>query len=112
MATGTPVAGYPVSGPIDIIPGSEAGAVNDDLKTACLEALEMKRESAVAHAKNYSWDAVSDVFFNYLTPEYTPQSRKRWRRIRRLGRLASSPYHMIKRNARRVWRIMRGKPVP
>jgi len=112
MATGTPVAGYPVSGPVDIIPDSKAGAVNADLKTACLEALHMSREDAVAHAKTYSWDAVSDVFFNYLTPEYTPQARKRWRRVRRLARIAGSPYHLIKRTVRRLWRIIRGKSVP
>jgi glycosyltransferase involved in cell wall biosynthesis len=112
MATGTPVAGYPVSGPIDIIPGSNAGAVNEDLRTACLEALEMKRTDCVAHAQNYSWEAVSEVFFEYLTPEYTPASRKRWRRIRRLGRIASSPYHGLKVGLRRIWRILRGKSVP
>ncbi len=112
MATGTPVAGYPVSGPIDIIPGSKAGAVNEDLRTACFEALDMKREDCVKHAQNYSWDAVSEVFFNYLTPEYTPKARKRWRRIRRLGRIASNPFHLIKVTLRRFWRILRGKPVP
>lgn len=112
MATGTPVAGYPVSGPIDIIPGSNAGAVNEDLKTACLQALEMKRENAVLHAQKYSWNAVSEVFFKYLTPEYTPHSRKRWRRIQRLTRLASSPFHGLKKLFRRLWRIIRGKSVP
>lgn len=112
MATGTPVAGYPVSGPIDIIPGSNAGAVNEDLRTACLEALDMKREDAVTHAQKYSWDAVSRVFFEHLTPEYTPLARKRWRRVRRLGRLASSPYHIMKKTLRRFWRIIRGKSVP
>ena len=39
MASGLPVAAYPVSGPIDIIPGSEAGIVDENLKTACLSAL-------------------------------------------------------------------------
>lgn len=112
MATGTPVAAYPVSGPVDIIPGSKAGIVNDNLQAACLAALKLKRKDATAHANKYSWDAVSDVFFNYLTPEYTPQSRKRWRRIRRLTRLASSPYHFIKRNLRRAWRLLRGKTIP
>lgn len=112
MATGTPVAGYPVSGPIDIIPGSKAGSVNEDLRTACFEALELNREDAVAHAKKYGWDAVSEVFFQHLTPEYTPKARRRWRRMRRLTRIASSPYHMVKRNLRRVWRIVRGKSVP
>ena len=112
MACGTPVAGYPVSGPVDIIPGSGAGIVDDDLKTACLEALELSREAARDHAEDYSWDTVVDVFFDSLTPEYKPVARKRWRRLRRLGKLASSPMHMLKRQSRRAWRILRGKSVP
>ena len=112
MATGTPVAAYPVTGPIDIIPDSGAGIVDEDLRKACLEALELSREAAAAHAQNYNWQAVTNIFFEYLTPEYAPQSRKRWRRIRRMMRLASSPYHMIKRNLRRLWRLFRGKSVP
>lgn len=109
MATGTPVAGYPVSGPVDIIPGSNAGVVSDDLKQACLDCLELKREDAAAHAQNYSWETVSKVFFDYLTPEYEPVSRKRWRRIRRLGRIASSPYHLVKKGVRRISRLVKGK---
>ncbi len=112
MATGTPVAAYPVSGPIDIIPDSGAGIVDNDLKTACLNALKLSREDTRNHALKYSWSAVSTVFFDYLTPEYEPIARRRWRRTRRLMRLASSPYHFIKRNIRRFWRIIRGKSVP
>jgi len=110
MASGLPVAAYPVSGPIDIIPDSDAGIVDEDLKTACLSALELNPEDAIAHAGKYSWEAVTDVFFDLLTPQYKP--RKSWRRIRRLRRIASSPYHQIKRSLRRLWRAVRGKPTP
>lgn len=112
MATGTPVAAYPVTGPIDIIPESKAGFVNDDLRQACLDCLELSRQDAVSHAQNYSWKTVSQVFFEYLTPEYEPLSRKRWRRLRRMMKLAGSPYHFFKRNSRRLWRLIRGKSVP
>ena len=112
LATGTPVAAFPVSGPIDIIPGSQAGVLNEDLKSAALDALNLSRDDARAHAENYGWDAATDIFFEYLTPEYEPVARKRWRRLRRLGKLASSPAHLMKRQARRVWRILRGKSVP
>ena len=110
MASGLPVAAYPVSGPIDIIPGSKAGCLDEDLKTACLSALKLKQADAISHARQYSWEAVTDVFFDLLTPQYQP--RKRWRRIRRLTRLASNPFHVVKRNFRRIWQIIRGKPVP
>ena len=108
LATGTPVAAYPVSGPIDIIPGSGAGVLDDDLKTACLAALELPRETAARHSQNYSWESVSDEFFNLLTPEYEPKARRRWRRSRRMMRIAGSPYHMVKRDLRKAWRDIRG----
>ena len=109
MATGTPVAAYPVTGPIDIVPGSGAGVLDADLKKACLGALKLSREDAAAHARNYSWEAVSDVFFKLLTPEYEPNARRRWRRTRRMMRIASSPIHMVRRDLRRLGRHIRGK---
>ena len=112
MATGTPVAAYPVTGPIDIIPGSGAGIVDEDLKKACLGCLDLDRMQAAAYAQSYSWQSVTDIFFKYLTPEYAPQSVKRWRRSRRMMRLASSPYHLVKRTFRRLWRVLRGKSIP
>lgn len=106
MASGLPVAAYPVSGPIDIIPGSKSGVVDEDLRKACLEALELKPEDAISHAKTYSWEAVTDVFFTLLTPQYKP--RNRWRRVRRMSRIASSPYHFIKKNIRSLLFKIRG----
>lgn len=111
MATGTPVAAYPVTGPIDIVPGSGGGVLDDDLKTACLACLDLNRQDAITHAQNYSWEAVSKTFFDYLTPEYEPVARKRWRRLRRLGKIASSPYHLIKKVLRKIWRVLRGKSI-
>lgn len=111
MATGTPVAAYPVTGPIDIVPGSGGGVLDDDLTKACLECLELNRIDAIKHAQNYSWEAVSKTFFEYLTPEYEPLARKRWRRLRRLGKIASSPYHLIKKLFRKIWRLLRGKSI-
>jgi len=109
MGTGTPVAAYPVTGPIDIVPGSGAGILNEDLKTACLAALELSRGITAKHAQNYNWESVSDEFFNLLTPEYEPKARRRWRRTRRMMRLASSPYHLVKRSLRKLGRSLKHK---
>ena len=100
MASGLPVAAYPVSGPIDIIPGSNAGVVDENLEHACLQAMKLDSKDTIAHAKSYSWEAVTDVFFELLTPHYEP--RKRWRRVRRMTRLAASPYRIFKKNMRRT----------
>lgn len=111
MATGTPVAAYPVTGPIDIVPNSGGGVLDEDLRAACMACLELDRADAASHAQNYSWQTVSQTFFDLLTPEYAPQARKRWRRTRRLAKIASSPYHLIKKILRKLWRIIRGKSI-
>jgi len=106
MASGLPVAAYPVSGPIDIIPGSKAGVVEENLEQACLQAIKLDPKDTVTHAKSYSWEAVTDVFFELLTPQYEP--RKRWRRVRRMTRLAGSPYRIFKKSLRRTLQSLRG----
>jgi glycosyltransferase involved in cell wall biosynthesis len=68
MACGLPVAAYPVTGPIDVIGDSKAGAMNNDLREACLEALTIPREVARAHAEKFSWQVASEQFANHLRP--------------------------------------------
>ena len=106
MASGLPVAAYPVSGPVDIIPGSKAGVVDENLQQACLQAVKLSSHDTIKHAQSYSWEAVTDVFFELLTPQYRP--RKRWRRVRRLTKLASSPYHAFKQQCRKAMQAIRG----
>ena len=65
---GLPVAAYPVTGPLDVIGHSKAGALHEDLRTACLRALEISREDALTHAKRFSWRAASEQFLSYLHP--------------------------------------------
>ena len=68
MACGTPVAAYPVTGPIDVLGDSPAGAMNADLREACIAALKIPREVARAHAEKFSWRAASEQFLNHLKP--------------------------------------------
>ncbi len=87
MATGTPVAAYPAHGPIDIIPGSGAGAINDDLKVACLECLDIDRAAVRAYAEQFSWKASAEQFVENLKPYPAPEKVRFWRRLRRIARL-------------------------
>src|SRR5690349_5293397 len=50
MASGLPVAAYPVTGPRDVIANSSAGVLHEDLRTSCLGALNLRREDAVSRA--------------------------------------------------------------
>jgi glycosyltransferase involved in cell wall biosynthesis len=44
LASGLPVAAFPVTGPRDVIGDSKAGVLHDDLRFACLEALKLAGE--------------------------------------------------------------------
>ena len=70
LACGTPVAAYPVTGPKDIFSGTTAciGAMDTDLRTACLRALEGDRAACRAHAENYSWRNCAEMFLSHLVP--------------------------------------------
>jgi len=72
MACGTPVAAYPVTGPIDVLGDSQAGAMHDDLRIACMQALKIPREVARAHAEKFSWRAASEEFAAHLRPVPSP----------------------------------------
>ena len=54
LASGLPVAAYPVSGPLDVIGESGAGALDANLRRAALAALAIPREKARAHALTFS----------------------------------------------------------
>jgi len=68
MACGTPVAAYPVTGPLDVIPGSGAGVLDTDLRRAALAALDCDRAAARRHAERYSWEACAASFRRQLVP--------------------------------------------
>nr|WP_291889597.1 glycosyltransferase family 1 protein [Maricaulis sp.] len=83
MACGTPVAAFPAHGPKDIIPGSGGGFINDDLRQACLDCLEIDRAAPRAHAEKHSWKQCAIDFVENLTPHPKPERRRFWRRLRR-----------------------------
>ncbi len=68
MACGVPVAAYPVTGPRDVIADSKAGVLHEDLRTACLEALNLNREDALSRARLFTWRAATEQFFSHLHP--------------------------------------------
>ena len=68
LASGVPVAAFPVTGPVDILGGHpRAGALSHDLRTACLDALNCSPEAALALSKNYTWEKASRQFLENVT---------------------------------------------
>jgi len=68
MASGLPVAAFPITGPIDVITDPKVGVLSNDLREAALAALTLEREDCVAFAQNYSWHASATSFFQHLHP--------------------------------------------
>jgi glycosyltransferase involved in cell wall biosynthesis len=62
LACGTPVAAFPVQGPIDVVGGSAVAVLDDDLRKAALQALRLDRAACRSHAERYSWRAATAQF--------------------------------------------------
>lgn len=63
IACGTPVAAYPVTGPIDIIEQERTGYLDEDLSEAVLASLSLKP----VHG-HFSWQNATDQFIYGLAP--------------------------------------------
>jgi len=68
LACGVPVAAFPVTGPIDVLADGGAGAMHEDLREACLDALKIERAHARAWAERFSWHKASAQFAAHLKP--------------------------------------------
>jgi glycosyltransferase involved in cell wall biosynthesis len=67
LACGTPVAAFPVTGPKDVIADHPIGALDTDLRNACLRALNMSREACRNFALARSWENSARQFIGNLT---------------------------------------------
>jgi hypothetical protein len=61
-----PVAAYPVTGPRDVIGDNPIGVLNDDLRVACLEALNVSRTACREFALTRSWETSAKQFMTHL----------------------------------------------
>ncbi|MEX0297733.1 MAG: glycosyltransferase family 4 protein [Kordiimonas sp.] len=76
LATGTPVAAYPVQGPIDVVGEDGSGpfsnwstpiaALQEDLNGAIENALICNREACAEFVKFYNWPTVAEQFLSAL----------------------------------------------
>jgi len=68
LASGVPVAAYPVPGPVDIVTDRKVGALNDDLRAACLAALACNAQDCRRHAETFTWSECANQFVAALDP--------------------------------------------
>ena len=62
LASGLPVAAFPVTGPRDVIGAAPVGVLDEDLRVACLAARSRSRADCVEFAKAHSWEASARAF--------------------------------------------------
>ena len=74
LACGTPVAAYPVAGPLDVI-DERVGAMADDLDEAIAAALTRDRRLCAAYAARFSWPASARQFLDALVQIHREEVR-------------------------------------
>jgi glycosyltransferase involved in cell wall biosynthesis len=67
LASGVPVAAFPVTGPRDVIGSAPVGALNDDLHLACLSALRISPQECCEFASRHTWEASARIFVENAT---------------------------------------------
>jgi hypothetical protein len=65
LASGVPVAAFPVTGPKDVIGNNPIGVLNEDLHVACMQALWISREACREFALRYSWENSARQFIGH-----------------------------------------------
>ena len=72
MSTGTPVAAFPVDGPLQVLEKKDdagknlGGALNKDLALAVAQALQIDRSQARQRALDFDWQKACHLFHSYL----------------------------------------------
>ena len=66
LACGVPIAAFPITGPKDVVANNPIGVLHDDLRTACMGALQISREACRAFALTRSWENSARQFVGHL----------------------------------------------
>ena len=75
LASGVPVAAFPVTGPRDVIGTAPVGALNDDLRMACLAALQIPPQACLEFAAGHTWEASARAFIDNMTDIRTADAK-------------------------------------
>jgi glycosyltransferase involved in cell wall biosynthesis len=78
MACGTPVAAYPVDGPLEVLAPADGralgGVMHADLQQACYSALALPRHDARLRSLDFNWTRSAQLFLGYLVSAKSGQS--------------------------------------
>jgi glycosyltransferase involved in cell wall biosynthesis len=66
LASGVPVAAFPAAAPRDVVGHAPVGVLDDDLRRACLAALELNRGDCREFARRLTWRASAQAFLSQV----------------------------------------------
>ena len=66
LASGVPVAAFPVTGPKDVVGNNPIGVLDEDLAHACMKALQLSRDACREFALDYSWENSARQFLGHV----------------------------------------------
>jgi glycosyltransferase involved in cell wall biosynthesis len=66
LASGVPIAAFPVTGPIDVVVPGRVGHLSEDLREAALAALTMDRTACRDYALGFSWETCARQFIDNI----------------------------------------------
>lgn len=67
MASGVPVAAFPVTGPRDVVAPGISGILSEDLKSAACEALKLDTQRVRARAREFDWGHAARLFLMHVS---------------------------------------------
>ncbi|NOT13400.1 MAG: glycosyltransferase family 1 protein [Methylococcaceae bacterium] len=68
LASGVPIAAFPVQAPRDVITDANVGILSDDLQQAAIKALSLDLQMCRQYAMDYTWEKCTQQFVNNLVP--------------------------------------------
>jgi glycosyltransferase involved in cell wall biosynthesis len=66
LASGLPVAAFPVTGPRDVIGTAPVGVLDEDLQAACMAALNISPQACLEFAAKHTWEASARAFVDQM----------------------------------------------
>ncbi|MEC9367721.1 MAG: glycosyltransferase family 1 protein [Pseudomonadota bacterium] len=94
LASGVPVAAFPVTGPSDVIGAAPVGVLDTDLRKAALRALDVDRNACRAHARRFDWGVSARQFLDNVEKAERRDARalvRAEKKTRILVRVSESP---------------------
>jgi glycosyltransferase involved in cell wall biosynthesis len=96
LASGLPVAAYPVMGPIDVIADTGCGVLDSDLGRAARACLDLPREPCRALALRYDWRESARQFLANLHQAQDEPARKARLRQRLRRHMAAAAGRLVR----------------